>query len=90
MIGIDFSARNAGARPDRQRVEGRRRHAGEPARIGAFRQFTRRARVGEQAPERPIGSIDRIGDEAVKIRIGDRLGSGAEHREATARALSDR
>ena len=44
------------------------------------------ARVGEQAAERPISSVDRLADEAVKVRIGDRVGGGAEHREAAARA----
>ena len=53
----------------------------------SVRQFARRARIGEQAPERAIGPVDRLGDEAVKIRIGDRLGGGAEHREAAARAV---
>ena len=50
-------------------MEGRRRHAGEPARIGVLRQFARRTGVGEQAPERAIGAVDRLADEAVKIRI---------------------
>ena len=54
-------------------MDGRRRHAGEPARIGVFRQFARRARIGEQAPERAIGPVDRLADEAVEVRIGDRL-----------------
>src|SRR3984957_11087042 len=81
----NFPARNAGAGPDRERVEGRGRHAREPARVGVLPQFARPARVGEQAPEGAIGPVDRLADKAVKIRIGDRLGGGAQHREATAR-----
>src|SRR5580704_7568206 len=85
--GLDFRARNAGAGADRQRVEGRGGHARESARIGVLRQFSRRTGAGEQAPEGAIGSVDRLADETVKIRIGDRLGGGAEHREAAARAF---
>ena len=49
----NFRARNAGARPDRERVEGRRRHAREPARIGVLRQFARpRARRRTSARRR--------------------------------------
>jgi glutathione S-transferase len=59
-------------------MNGRRRHARQPTGIGALGQFTCFPRVSEQAAERPVRSVDRLGDEAVKLRIGDRIGSGAE------------
>ena len=50
-------------------------------------KFAHRAGVGEHAPECAIGSVDRIGDETVKVGVGDRLRGGAEHREAAARTV---
>ena len=66
-------------------MDGRRRHAGEARRRA--RRLARRTRVGEQAAERPIGRFDRLGNEAVQVRIGDGFRRGAEHREAAARAV---
>src|ERR1700733_5981504 len=83
----DFGARNAGAGADRQRMDGGRRHAREASRIGGGRKFARRPSGGEHPPERAVGPVDRLADEAVKVRIGDRLRSRAEHREAATRTV---